>query len=296
MPAAQRDGRRGPRLGHFLATLLVATGLSVAHAQGIAQQIYAIVVDADGFPVRGLSAEDFSLRDGAVRQAVLGAEPATSPIWVAVTVHGFDREDAPAVRGAIERIAARVKNGPAGSRTLVKQGKGIASDWIDVGAGHTDTTDAYPVAAPDLPVLDVIDSACAALRRAPTDRRVVVLLLRARPEDAILRPTGLLTDVLFNSGAALWTVEITSSSRMPARPTEGTVDLDDLLTEATRFSGALRERVPNLEAIAPMAERVANLTLAQYVVTYQWPNPMLSVFSIATRHDRGEVLLPTWSR
>jgi hypothetical protein len=41
---------------------------------------------------------------------------------------------------------------------------------------------------------------------------------------------------------------------------------------------------------------VANLILAQYVVTYLWPNPMLSTFSIATRHDRGDVLVPAWAR
>jgi len=75
-----------------------------------------------------------------------------------------------------------------------------------------------------------------------------------------------------------------------------TMPLDDVLNDATKFSGALRERVSDAAGLTPMAERVGHCLFVQYIVTYLWPNPMLSTFSIATRHDRGEVLVPAWAR
>jgi hypothetical protein len=90
-----------------------------------------------------------------------------------------------------------------------------------------------------------------------------------------------------------------SSCRRPAgspppAPAAGSARLDDVLNDATKFSGALRERVSDAAGLTPMAERVGHFLFVQYIVSYLWPNPMLSTFSIATRHDRGEVLVPAW--
>jgi hypothetical protein len=270
---------------------------AVARAQGSPQQVYAIVVDSDGFPVRGLSAEDFSLRDGSVRQAVLGAEPAANPVWLAIVVRGFETQDLPQVRGAIEAIAATTTKGVAGSHVGVMRASSAgASEWVDATTGVADGVWSSVLTNP-APVLDAIGQAAGALRKAPTDRRAVVLLIKRSPSDTVVVQNGLVTDQLFNTGAALWTVEVPGSSTAagPVLPANA-AKFDDVLTDATKFSGSLRERVSDLAALTPMAQRVANLVLAQYVVTYLWPNPMLSTLSIATRHDRGDVLVPAWAR
>ena len=49
-----------------------------------------------------------------------------------------------------------------------------------------------------------------------------------------------------------------------------------MLNDATKFSGALRERVSDAAGLTPMAERVGHFLFVQYIVTYLWPNPMLS--------------------
>jgi len=271
-----------------------------ALAQGSPQQVYAIVVDSDGWPVRGLGSEDFSLRDGSVRQAVVGAEPATSPLWIAIVVRGFEASDRPAVRRAIDAIATTVRSQAAGSHVGVMRPRASGgSEWLDVTSGVGENTlDA--TTGPSGSLTDSIDEACSALRAAPTDRRAVITLLHRRSDDGVVSMNGLLTDALFQASAALWTVEVPASSsgapaQGPAAPARG-AKLDDVLTEATAFSGALRERVADAAGLEPMATRVARLLLAQYIVTYLWPNPMLSQFSIATRHDRGDVLVPAWAR
>ncbi|HKV99495.1 MAG TPA: hypothetical protein VJN96_06720 [Vicinamibacterales bacterium] len=288
------------RLPHLFAALCLAActiAPATAAAQGSPQQVYAIVVDSDGWPVRGLSAEDFSLRDGAVRQAVLSAEPATNPVWTAVVVRGFERGELPAVRRAIEALAKTTRTGAAGSRTGVMRASSSGSSWTEVTADMNDAAWNALVANSAGSIVDAIGDACTALRNAPTDRRAVVTILKRRPDDASVKLTGLVTDTLFNAGAALWTIEMPSSAGSPApAPAAGSAKLDDVLNDATKFSGALRERVNDAAELAPMAERVGHFLFVQYIVTYLWPNPMLSTFSIATRHDRGEVLVPAWAR
>lgn len=271
---------------------------ATAAAQGSPQQVYAIVVDSDGWPVRGLSAEDFSLRDGSVRQAVLGVEPATNPVWTAVIVRGFERGELPAVRRAIEALARTTRTGAAGSRTGVIRAATSGSTWTDVTADMSDAAWEGLLANSSEPIVDAIGDACAALRNAPTDRRAVVTILKRRGDDAVVKLNGLVTDTLFNAGAALWTIELppASAGSPPPAPAAGSAKLDVVLDDATKFSGALRERVNDAAGLAPMAERVGHFLFVQYIVTYLWPNPMLSTFSIATRHDRGEVLVPAWAR
>ena len=289
------------RSSHLFAAVCLATFACVpatAAAQGSPQQVYAIVVDTDGWPVRGLSAEDFSLRDGSVRQAVLGVEPATNPVWTAVVVRGFEREEFPAVRRAIEALAKTTRTGSAGSRTGVMRAASSGSTWTDVPPDMTDAAWEGLLSNSSSSIVDAIGDACAALRNAPTDRRAVVTILKRRSDDAVVKLSGLVTDTLFNAGAALWTIELPSASAgsPPPAPAAGSAKLDDVLNDATKFSGALRERVSDAAGLTPMAERVGHFLFVQYIVTYLWPNPMLSTFSIATRHDRGEVLVPAWAR
>jgi len=277
---------------------IVAMLPATAAAQGSPQQVYAIVVDSDGWPVRGLSAEDFSLRDGSVRQAVLGVEPATNPVWTAVIVRGFDRAEWPAVRRAIEMLAKTTRTGVTGSRTAVMRASSSGSTWTEITPETTDTAWDAMLTAGSSSIVDAVGEACVALREAPTDRRAVVTILKRRSDDAVVKLNGLLTDTLFNTGAALWTIELPASpggTPAPA-PAAGSAKLDDVLNDATKFSGALRERVTDTAALTPMAERVGHFLFVQYIVTYLWPNPMLSTFSIATRHDRGDVLVPAWAR
>jgi len=286
------------RAAYLFVTSWLLVVPAFAAAQGSPQQVYAIVVDTDGWPVRGLSAEDFSLRDGSVRQAVLSVEPATNPVWTAVVVRGFDREEWPAVRRAIETLAKTTKNGASGSRTGVMRAASTGSVWTEVTPEVTDAAWEAMFSAASGSILDAIGEASAALRNAPTDRRAVVAILKRRNDDAVVKSNGLLTDSLFSVGAALWTIELSTATGSAPAPavSAGSAKLDDVLNDATKFSGALRERVPDTPALTPMAERVGHFLFVQYIVTYLWPNPMLSTFSIATRHDRGDVLVPAWAR
>jgi hypothetical protein len=279
----------------FVSAVVMLAAVSAARAQGTPQQVYAIVVDSDGFPVRGLSAEDFSLRDGSVRQAVLGVEPATNPVSLAVVIRGFGSQDVVELRRALAAMNEMTRRGPTGSRIGVVETSAALPRWIDASAPIPDATLNALVTASARPLVDVVGAACVALRGSATDRRAIVLLVKRSSADGFAESRAI-TDNLFTDGTALWTVEVGDAPATTPAPPRGEARLDDALTDATKFSGSLRERVPDMASLAPTAARVANLVLAQYVVSYLWPNPMLGTFSIATRHDRGDVLVPAWAR
>jgi hypothetical protein len=139
--------------------------------------------------------------------------------------------------------------------------------------------------------IDAIVAACDALRDAPPDRRTVLAIMRPQSDDAPQGSRTRLVDAIAGARAALWTVEVAPATSGAPKP-----NLDEALTEGVRTSGALRERLSAGADVPAATARVGARWLSQYLVTYTWPEPMVSVFSLTTRHDAGEVLTPAWMR
>jgi hypothetical protein len=263
--------------------------VAAASSSPAASQSYVTVVNGDGLPVIGLGSEDFSMRDGSVRRGVLAAEPATAPLAVAVVLHGWTREEttdlARAVASMTRTLHARDSAHEVGVVTARATG---ASPWTP---SHDEASIreaiAAALAAKPAPLVDTLVGAVASLDQATTDRRIVLGLLRrvAEPAGADLYR---LTDATIRSRVALWTVEVAG---VPATSRA----IDDALAAAAASGGALRRTVGR-DWIGEAVDRFAALWLSQYVVTFEWPDPMLSQIAIATRHSRGDVLAPVWQR
>jgi hypothetical protein len=117
----------------------------------------------------------------------------------------------------------------------------------------------------------------------------VLLIVRRHPNEEATVPERL-TDALFRAKAALWTIEVAGAKPVSNRK------LDDVLAAGAQVSGALRKTVSGSAALPAAVAHVVDLLRSQYVVTYTWPDPMLSQLVFTTRHDRGAVLAPAWSR
>ena len=276
----------------------VALAPSVLARQSGRAQIYATIIDDLRKPVDGLGSEDVVLRDGGVRQVSLAVERATDPLAIAVTIEGFEPGDASdlgrALDGLVQAIHARnaasqvglvTRPGPAGREVVM-----LTGDTPRLGTALSELTAPGPAS-----LIESVSDACLAVRAAPTDRLVVLAFIKRHPDDGTLSQTERLTDTLFRTRTSLWTIEV-GSPGVAAGAANRRNGLDTLLTAGTQLGGALRETVADTPALAPAALRVANLLLSQYVVTYTWPDPMLSQVSLTTRHDRGQVLTPAWSR
>jgi len=277
------------------AVLAVAALFAPLHAaRPFDAQKYITVLDADRHPVLGLSAEDFAMRDGAVRQPVIDVEPATAPLSIAVVLEGFEAGDRTDVTAALAAMRRPLLAADAGHRlglldTVAPGGPSLVDVTTDRARMDAAVAGligpAGPAGRPAF--IDALLAACQALRSAPTDRRVVVAIARRHPGDGGVSQPTRLTDAIFTGRVALWTIEV--------GPVQTTA-LDRAIGDGVDFSGALRGVVPAMPALPTAADDLTNLLLSQYVLTYAWPNPMLSQVSISIRHDRGIVLAPIWTR
>jgi hypothetical protein len=195
---------------------------------------------------------------------VVDVEPATAPLAVAVVLEGFEAGDQADVTAALAGVTRALAAADTRHQVLAPSGADGRRTLIE----------------------RVVD-ACQALRSVPTDRRAILAILRRHPGDGAVQEPARLGDAILLGKVALWTLEVG-----PAQATA----LDKALGDSADLGGALREAVPATSAVPAAAVRVARLLLSQYLVTYAWPNPMLSQASITMRHDRGMVLAPIWTR
>jgi hypothetical protein len=263
---------------------------TVVGAQGTLAQTYATVLNEQGGPVRGLQAADLVLRDGGIRQGVVEAVPAKEPLAIAVVVVGFGAGELVGVEHAIDQgvRALRAEN-PATQVGLV----GAGSSTTMIAPGQTDwqaSLDRLASAAAGPSFIDAIIAGCDALNAAPPDRRVVIGMVETHGAADINRPDRL--SIAVNAGhVALWTVEVGATGAAEWRP-----PVDAALNDAIHLGGSLRQSVKSRADVSAGVAAVVDFLLSQYVVTYGWPDPMLSEFSLVTRHDAGRVLTPAWSR
>src|SRR5579871_2681288 len=247
-------------------------------------QVYATVVSDAKSPVTGLSAGDFVLRDGGVRIGVLGAVPADDPISLAIVVAGFGREHTDDVRAAVTSAVQPIRQRqPASPIGIVED----ATVRMLIGPDWSMTIDAALTG--ERSAIDGVVLACQALRDAPPDRRTVLLIVN-RDRDRSPAPADSFVKQLVANRVSLWTIELESAATSPSTP------LDQALSDAARAGGSMRDVVRTPADLRAAAIRTANRWLAQYLVTFTWPEPMVSQFSLVTRHDAGEVLTPSWFR
>jgi hypothetical protein len=273
----------------LLVSAVVAFAAAVG-AQGARAQIYATVLTEQGSPVRGLQAADLVLRDGGVREVVVDAEAAKEPLAVAVVVFGFGAGELVDVERAIDKGVGTLRaENPATQVGLVV----AASSTTMIEPGQTGWHASLDrlVAAPAAPnFIDAVIAGCEVLSTAPPDRRVVLGIVETHGAADITQPDRLSAAVSAGH-VALWTVEVGATGAAEWRP-----PVDAALNDAIRLGGSLRQPVKSPGDVSTGVAAVVDFLRSQYLVTYGWPDPMLSQFNMETRHGAGRVLTPAWSR
>ncbi|HEY6358888.1 MAG TPA: hypothetical protein VIX35_11620, partial [Vicinamibacterales bacterium] len=245
--------------------------------------------------VTGLGAEDFAIKDGGARQPVVNSEPADDPMQIAVVVAGIPVEEhAPLVTAVNALISVVHGLNPASREVLVLAG--ATGDWgggpVPSGLRPTGTRVVFSGAQG---VSDVLAAAVRDLQSAsPNGRRLIVAFLHAPARDQA-GPVADLAGVIESTKTSLWTVELAT-----ARTTGAQAPTDpggEALDRAVQAGGGLRWQVDTPADLETGARGVAALLgTAQYVVTVDLPVLFNGPVPIATRHDRGIVLVPMWSR
>lgn len=257
--------------------LLALSALTVAsplRAQQPARTWCVTAMDDDHKPVTGLGQEDFALKDGGARQPVVSVEPATGPIAIGLVFWG-------PLMGT----------------------SGVGHELNGLNPASRVVANAAIAASDQKPgfLLQSIEQVAATVSHTQGfERRAIILVVSAAIPARQLQAVTTLAQVVERSETPLWTVETVADTdgppRSAAQPRPRTA-ADDILDAAVAVGGGMRWRVKTGDELADGAVRVAALlSAAQYFVTANLPAIYTPPAPIATRHDRGVVLVPAWPR
>lgn len=288
--------------------LLTAGGLAVGPAaaphqrgepgQAEAATVYVSVADAQGRPVRGLTAADFFVQVDETVQTVVTAGPATDPLSVVLLTDrlGVTSDYRPDdLRRALAGFLRVVRHDQPAPNIALTTFDDIVVQAARFGATPEvvdEALDRMTVTGNDAPLVDALADACRTARVfSPTRRRAILLVFAAfRPDRGNPRP-DVAGRSCRQSGASIWALEARASDgrNYPNPAREAAVD------EVSRSSGGLHELVTTSSRLAGLAEIMAELIAGQYAVTYRpGGGTSDSRLTVGVRREDVIVLAPTW--
>ena len=292
-PSLRSVRPRGALLVIALACAVCAAPLRANRAQ---EHVFATVVDEKGRPVSGLDVSDFVVQVDGVAQEIIRVEPATTPVSIVLLTDrlGLNPNYTPFdLRQALGDFVKIVRTGSPDSKFALTTFDGpvvqltkftSAPAELDRALGRLSSM--VPTAA----VVDGMSEATKQLAAAPTERRVVLVVLSSYRQDQSSLRTDLAGDQLRMSKGSLWAVEARADrGNFSSQAREETLDA------GSRLSGGIRDVVSSRSGVINSCRRFAELILAQYDVTYA---PALgsgrSRLTVGVKGSGLRVYAPSW--
>ncbi len=248
---------------------------STAVAQAKPGSIYVSVLDKQGEPVTGLSAEDFRVREDGIAREVLKAGPATEPLTVALLVDDSQAAQAglQMIREAVQAFVKSLEGKAEISIVTFGERPVIAVNYTTDQAKLQDAAKRiFPRSGSGGYLMDAIVEVSKGLQKREAVRPVIaVLMLEDGVEFSNRHYTNVLAE-LDKGGAALHVVALGQPN---SSLTDEIRNRSQVIALGTERTGGRRDQVLALTAAAPKMQQLANELLHQYVVTYAHPETLI---------------------
>jgi len=248
---------------------------STAVAQAKPGSIYVSVLDKQGEPVTGLSAEDFRVREDGIAREVLKAGPATEPLTVALLVDDSQAAQAglQMIRDAVQAFVKSLEGKAEISIVTFGERPVIAVNYTTDQAKLQDAAKRiFPRSGSGGYLMDAIVDVSKGLQKRKAVRPVIaVLMLEDGVEFSNRHYTNVLAE-LDKGGAALHVVALGQPN---ASLTDEIRNRSQTIALGTERTGGRRDQVLALTAAAPKMQQLASELLHQYVVTYAHPETLI---------------------
>jgi VWFA-related protein len=256
---------------HPLSALALAAAIALSvtvFAQSKPTEAYVSVLDKQGEPATGLSAEDFRVREDGIAREVLKAGPATEPLTVALLVDDSQAAQAglQMIREAVQAFVKSLEGKAEISIVTFGERPVIAVNYTTDQAKLQDAAKRiFPRSGSGGYLMDAIVEVSKGLQKREAVRPVIaVLMLEDGVEFSNRNYTNVLAE-LDKGGAALHVVALGQPN---ASLTDEIRNRSQAIALGTERTGGRRDQVLALTAAAPKMQQLASELLHQYVVTY----------------------------
>jgi hypothetical protein len=272
------------RLALIAPALLVSAAMPSAApraAPAADKSIFVSVLDAEGRPVKDLTAEDFRLREDGVDLEIVSVKPATEPLQIVLLADTTAIADS-LIRDIRTSLAACVKQvhatSPDAAISLMEFGQAavttvpFVTDDASLQSGINKLV-GRPGAASVL--LEAIIEASNNLAKRPSLRRAIVSLNIEPSNEQSREEPKKINDTMRKSVAQLWSVSLQKGGLKNATR-------DVVLNAVTRNTGGTREFIVGPSALETVLTRFADALTSQYEPTYKRPGSSAQVVQVGT--------------
>jgi len=257
--------------------------LVIVAAPGAASDktIFVSALDDNGSPVKGLTLEDFRLREDGVDREISDVKPATDPLQVVLladTTSGA-QEILQDLRKSLTAFVNQVLTvSPDAPIKIMEFGQAA----VTVAPYSTSTADLEKainrlVGKPSAQsvLLEALIAASNDLSKRPSRRRAIVSVNIEPNDEQSREEPKKIQESLQKSGAQLWALSFQKGQlKNPTR--------DLVLNALTRSTGGQREFIVGISAMETILKRYADALTFQYAVTYKRPGDKAQVVQVGT--------------
>ena len=266
--------RRLPVLALAIALSCGAMAVRGAAQAQTPRTVYVTVLDRNGVPIDGLSAEDFDVKEGGKTVAVDQATISKEPLQISIIV---DDNGTGLFRSPLARFVQRMDGHAAMAISSVTGQTMKIVDYTpntDALLHAVTTLNARPSTPDGGQLLEGISEAALELRKREARRPVIIALTVGGQEHSTVN-SDLVLDQLRKASAVLHVFSVASSSlratvaaTAPRDLLQENMHLNRVLGDGPKQSGGTHQQIVASAGFLQGLQNLANELVSQYRVTY----------------------------
>lgn len=290
----------GVSLGLAAAVAWLAPALAARPGVRVdSKTAFVTALDSTSNPITDLTKDDWGVREDGQNRKVLDAKPATEPLTIVVLVDmtRWVQSSLKDMRSALTSFTHAIQTAqPSASIAIIGFGT-QAQTLLDLGKPAAEVDKAIGKVVADQSsqstvMLEAFMDAAKKLGQAPSARRAIVTLnLDGFDETSSVQPQNV-ANALLATHASLWAVSFKNAESARVKG-QGGQSRDQILTNIPTQTGGIRLTVGTSTAIEPQLQKIAQVLLAQYAVTYERPEgPAPKLLQMAVARPGAQMLVP----